>query len=716
LKRLNPFTEAPRMNFDQIQKIKTLSLCDFLTKLIFMKQKRFNQLAAFRFKRFARKAYSVFNSLHKEVTIGVVTNCVLTFAATGIVSAQTNVVAGVESRETEQELDEVTVTASRVELALNQAARLVTVITKEEIQRSPVQSIQDLLNYAANIDVMQRGAHGVQADISIRGGSFDQTAILLNGINLSNPQTGHYSFDIPVNLSDVERIEIIHGPSSIIYGASAFSGGINIITKKKPDHKAYANIEAGSHGLWNAQASGALTSSVATSQLSAGYATSDGYIANSDYNIGNLLWQTRLKPEKNSIVDVQLGYNDKKYGANTFYSASYPNQYDETSSYFASVRGETGDKLKFIPAVYWNRHYDCFQLYRDGTPNIPSSYVGHNSHRSDVYGANLNIQFTSKWGITSFGSEFRSEGILSSVLGREMVEPDGKYTKSDDRTNISFALEHNLLLDRFTLTAGLLANDNTQFRGAYKFYPSINVSYRVLDNLKTFASWNKATRMPTFTDLYYTTETHIGNVDLKPETSEAFELGLKYDAWFMRLYVTAYLMKGDNIIDWVKANVDDKWESRNITQLDKKGIEVGTQLLLGEVVGFLPESTVFHAAYTRLKQDKSSGDLISNYTLNYLRDKVTLKLEHPVVKNVTANWNFRWQKRMGGYTRYDNGVQGEFTNYTPFSTLDLRINWQLKKFLFHLSANNLCDTKYYDLGNVPQAGFWLIGGVSYTLK
>lgn len=681
-----------------------------------MKQEMFHKQRAFRFKRFAGKAYSAFNSLHREVTIGVVTSCVLTFAAAGTVSAQTNVMAGVKSLETEHELDEVTVTASRVEMALNQAARLVTVITKDEIQQSPVRSIQDLLNYAANIDVVQRGGHGVQADISIRGGSFDQTAILLNGVNLSNPQTGHYSFDIPINLSDIERIEIIHGPSSITFGASAFSGGINIITKKEPSHKAYANLEAGSHGLWGAQASGALTAEKATTQLSVGYNTSDGYIANSDYDIWNLLWQTRLKPEKKSTIDVQLGYNDKRYGANTFYSASYPNQYDKTSAYFASIRGESGDKLKFIPVVYWNRHYDEFQLFRDGTPDLPSWYVGHNYHRSDVYGANLNLQYASALGITSFGSEFRNEGIVSNVLGKEMAEKDGHYTKEDNRTNVSFALEHNILLNRFTLTAGLLANYNTFLRGNYKFYPSVNVSYRVLDNLKTFASWNKATRMPTFTDLYYTTATHIGNTDLKPENSEAFELGFKYDTWFMHVYATGFLMKGENIIDWVKQDANAKWESRNITELDKKGIEAGMQMALGDVLPLIPKQTTLSLGYTRLHQDKSSGEYISNYALNYLRDKATVRLEHPLYKNVMANWNFRWQNRMGGYTRYDEGVKGEYTDYEPFSTLDLKITWDLGDFKVHLSANNLFDTKYYDLGNVPQAGFWLIGGVSYTLR
>ena len=198
-----------------------------------MKQKHFRKESAYRFKRFIRKAYSAFNSMHRLVNIGVVSGCALAFLPMGTISAQKSADNEQQQKVMEKELDEVMVTASRVETPINQVAKLVTVITKQEIEQAPVQSIQDLLVYAANIDVIQRGGHGVQADISIRGGSFDQNAILLNGVNLSNAHTGHHNFNIPINLSDIERIEIIHGSSALIYGSSAFSGGINIITKKK---------------------------------------------------------------------------------------------------------------------------------------------------------------------------------------------------------------------------------------------------------------------------------------------------------------------------------------------------------------------------------------------------------------------------------------------------------------------------------------------------
>jgi vitamin B12 transporter len=680
-----------------------------------MKQKQFKiKSSAYRFKRFANKAYSAFNSMHKVVNIGVVTGCMLTFAHVADVSAQTTLNSKESEDVPEKELSEVTVTASRVELSLNQAAKLVTVISREEIQRAPIQSIQDLLNYAAGIDVQQRGGHGVQADISIRGGSFDQTAILLNGVNLSNPQTGHYSFDIPINLSDIERIEILHGPSSIVYGASAFSGGINIITKKNPDHKVYGKIQSGGHNLWNIEAGGALKSTKSVNQLLVGYSTSDGYIKNSDYDIFNLLWQTRINVEKSNI-DIQLGYNDKQFGANTFYTAAYPNQYDKTKSYFASVKAETGSKLKLIPQIYWNRHHDCFQLFRDGTPDIPSWYTGHNYHRTDVYGANLNLQYKSALGITSLGAEFRNEGIVSNVLGKPMDKPDGRYTKSDDRTNISYTLEHNLLLNRFTLTLGILANYNTALKGDYKFYPSINASYRILDNLKVYSSWSKATRMPTFTDLYYTTATHVGNTDLKPENSEAFELGLKFSNHFISAYVTGYLMKGKNLIDWLKENPDDKWSSQNLSKINKKGIETGAKLNLGDLVPTL-SNTILQLGYTRLYQKHNSGELISNYTLNYLRDKFTVRLDHPIYKNIILNWNFRWQKRMGSYLKYEEAKPTKEQPYPAFSVLDLRVDWKLKGLNINLTANNIFDKKYFDLGNVPQAGFWFVGGISYTLK
>lgn len=238
---------------------------------------------AVRFRRFDRKRYAAFRSMHKVINIGVVTASMLLFALPDTAQAQKTIEPNRTGEEASVELEEVEVTASRAPIARNQATKIVTVIPAREIATAPVTSIQDLLEYAAGIDVRQRGEGGTQADISIRGGTFDQIAVLLNGVNLSNPQTGHYSFDLPVNLSDIERIEVVSGPSSRIFGASAFAGAINIITKTGKENRISTDNYAGMHKLWKLEAAINHATTHFGQRLSAGYASSGGYIDNTDF-------------------------------------------------------------------------------------------------------------------------------------------------------------------------------------------------------------------------------------------------------------------------------------------------------------------------------------------------------------------------------------------------------------------------------------------------
>ena len=678
-----------------------------------MRKKQLHTMKAFRFKRFARKSYSVFNSMHKAVTIGVLSGCTL-ISAHAAFAEPVERIAAESSLDTipPTELDEVVVTASRVDMPLNLAAKQVTVISSRDIERAPVRSIEELLQYVAGTNILQRGPHGVQADISLRGGSFDQTAILLNSINLTNPQTGHYSFDIPINLSDIERIEIVQGPSSLVYGAGAFAGGVNIITKKDTKSNAFAKMEGGMHGLFGAETRGAYKAGSSVHTLSVGYKRSDGYIRNSDYNIANLLWQSRFDIN-GANIDIQAGLNDKAYGANTFYTAAYPNQFDDTRGLFLSVKGETNGRLKLIPHLYWSRHHDEFQLIREGTPGVPAWYTDHNYHRSDVFGMNLNMQYASALGITSFGGEFRNEGILSNVLGRPMEEPVGKYTKSDNRTNISYFAEHNFIFDKFTLSLGGLLNYNTAIVDKFDFYPALNASFRAKDNLSFYASWNKATRMPTFTDLYYTTKTHIGNSNLEAEQSEAFEVGTKYTHPVVRGSVAAFYMKGRNMIDWVKPSPDALWESRNHTQLDKKGFEANITLDLAAWFGTNQPFRTLSAGYAYIHQDLTEDEWISNYTLNHLRHKFTAALHHEVVKHLNLSWYFSWQDRVGSYVQYVDLQPGERVEYLPFALVDVKANYALPRIALFVNANNIFNATHVDFGNIPQPGFWLSGGVSY---
>jgi iron complex outermembrane receptor protein len=213
--------------------------------------------------------------------------------------------------------------------------------------------------------------------------------------------------------------------------------------------------------------------------------------------------------------------------------------------------------------------------------------------------------------------------------------------------------------------------------------------------------------MPTFTDLYYTTVTHDGNTGLRPEKSESFDLGIQYSAASFQAYLRGFLLRGRDMIDWVKVNPQDsKWASWNLTEVNTQGIEAGIRF-----------SSFLTVDYARMQQVSDTQEMISMYTLNYLRDKLTIQLNHPIgkVKGLSAGWRFRFQKRMGTYEKFENLEKTGDVPYPAFSTLDLRLNYAYQDITFHLNLNNLYDTYYFDKGNVPQAGFWLMGGISYLL-
>lgn len=670
----------------------------------------------FRFKHFSNKSYSLFNCLFKEVNIGVLSVATLTFANAGSISAQT------ESKTVSHEymMDNVEVMGSRIPLTQAEAARLVTVLDRKTIENAPVQSVNDLLKYAAGIDVRQRGSMGIQTDISIRGGTFDQITILLNGVNISNPHTGHLATDFPVALEDIERIEILEGPAARVFGTSAFSGAINIVTFAESQKFVQADVTGGSYGLGGGGLRLNLSEGKWKNQMSGSFLRSDGATLNSDFDVWRGYYQgSYTTPE--AIVRWQVGYSQQKYGANTFYSALYNDQYEETGRYLASVQAETRvGWLHLAPTVYWNRSLDHFQLIRH-------TDTGENFHRTDVYGTNINAYFTTVAGKTSFGAEFRNEGIFSTSLGRPMDPAqyvdvpwhDGRqYRMKDSRTNVSYYLEHNVLLPKATFSLGVMANKNTAYDDRYHFYPGVDLSWRPQREWKLFASWNMALRMPTFTDLYYKSPTQEGNVGLKPEETQAFSVGGKYRRSGLNMEVTGFYHKGKNMIDWVMYKADDVYHSANF-KLDNYGVETNAALMFREWFGetFLLDRLSLGYTYIYQKRHDAVEIYKSNYALEYLRHKLVATLDHRIWRQLTATWAFRWQDRMGSYIKYAsvNDV-GTLVDYEPYALLDLRLQWTAPRYRIYLEGNNLTNHTYYDLGNIPQPGFCFKVGASIRLN
>ncbi|NMA74762.1 MAG: TonB-dependent receptor [Bacteroidales bacterium] len=682
-----------------------------------MKEKSLFLSTSVGWKRFSRKAYAVFASLKKEVVIGVLSIMTLTFANVDVLSAQNRVDEQINS----YSLEEVEVIGTRVPLTQQEMVRQVIILSQDEIQRLNANSVNDLLKLIAPVDIRQRSAFGIQTDLSIRGGTFDQLTLLLNGININNPQTGHLNLDLPVSVDQIERIEILQGPAARIYGTSAFSGAVNIITKQSKQNGVSFHLKGGQYGSAGGGTHLSFNSPKFTHQLSGNYHRSDGAVHNSDFKQGKGFYQGEYAL---SAFDLnwQLGVSDQKYGANTFYSASYPNQYEETRRYFVALQGETKGAVQMRPVLYWNRSFDHYQL-------IKAAESGENFHRNDVYGVGVNGSFASLLGKTGFGAEVRTEGLLSSNMGEELEEGKevdvpghhGKqYSKKVSRTNVSYFVEHNFMFSTVTLSTGVLATMNTGLDQKFRFYPGIDLSYRPTSQWKLFVSWNKALRLPTFTDLFYKSPTQVGDKNLKPERTDAYSVGGSFKANGFRAEISTFYQRGREMIDWVMFHADDIYHSTNLLKLNNYGFDASFRLFFPELFGNNSYLTQLSLNYAYLHQDKKDSQEIykSNYALEYLRHKFIAQLSHRIYGCLQASWSIRWQDRMGGYLIYDENLKPTKTikPYGSYALVDLKLEWSKPKYVVYAAFDNLLNRKYYDYGNVPQPGFWFNGGVKININ
>ncbi len=662
-------------------------------------------------RRYSRKGYAAFMSLGKQIRIGVL--AVATLATVSPVKAeQAQAPVNQQQGDHEEALEEVLVSGSVAPLSQLQAARIVSVVSAKEIEQAGAQSVNDLFKLATGVDVRQRGGFGIQTDISIDGGTYEQVTILLNGVNISNPHTGHLAADFPVSISDIERIEVLEGAASRVYGGQAFGGAINIVTKRDTERHVEAGAEAGSYGTFQADGRMVFDTGKATHRISGGGGRSRGGTVNDEWSKGQLFYQGDATAEALD-VNWQFGFSRIDYGANTFYSGSSNDQHEQNERYLISLGAETKGRFHVLPSVYWNRTYDNYQWHK-GTPN--------NSHQADVYGASINGYTTWRLGKTAIGAELRNEDILSSALGTAMEESDyvwahgaeKQYTKRATRTNVSYNLEHNILLPHWTISAGLLANMNTSVDHRFRFYPGIDIAWRPSTAWKVYASYNKGFRLPSYTDLYYSSPDITGNDQLKPEVNRSLSLGLRYQRQGFAATVRAFYNRGTNMIDYVKTEYGAAARADNF-DLDNLGAQAEASYQFGDKC-FLD---MLRLGYTYMHQSRQGTYEIftSLYADDYLRHKLTASLSHRIWSHLSATWALRYQMRMGQYQVYDGlTATAELESYKPYTTLDLKLQWTETKYSVYLSGTNLTNRRYQDLGNIPQPGAWVMAGARLNLR
>ena len=667
------------------------------------------------FRRFGNKGYSLFSCLGREVVCSVLSVSTLTYASAESVSTHP-VVSDSTATTTAREmmLDEVSVTGSRAPLTKSQAARMVTVLDRKAIAQAPVQSVNDLLKYAVGVDVRQRGPIGAQTDIGIRGGTQDQIILLLNGINICDPQTGHNAMDLPVDLSEIIRIEVIEGPAGRIYGSSSLVGAINIVTK--PTLPSVVHAEAGSYGYANVGGRVAFGGKTSHS-VSASYSRSDGWsraksgTLNTDYSGTKAFYQGQYDDD-DVRLNWHVGLADKGWGSGTFYATpkwQADNQYEHTTKLYTAIQGETKrGRLHFAPSIYWNQNRDRYEGYR----NQPEK-MKYNYNRTDVYGVNLNAYFDWAAGRTAFGGELRNEDLVSGNLGEPLNQThhiagtDRDYTLGLNRTNISGYLEHNVLLNQLTISAGLVAVKNTWSNMNMTVYPGIDLSYRPTPAVTLHAACNTSLRMPSFTEMYYKLQGYKADPHLKPEEMTAVEGGVSWNQKCLIVSANLWYHHGRNMIDWImdtSLGDDAVWQSVNHTKVNSIGFETTVQ--------FNVKSSKFNVSYSYINQEKEQeAHIVSQYALEYLRHKLIANALIPIADKLKLSLNYRWQDRVGQYTDFDGRVQ----DYKPFGLLDARLTWSPQPWKLYVEANNVLDKRYADFGHVEQPGRWVIAGFAIQL-
>ncbi len=644
--------------------------------------------------------------------------------------------SGLNAQSDTVNLKEIRVSSAANPVGMKKIPRQIGVVLQKEIRNVPANSLGAILEQVAGVDVRQRGVFGMQADMNLNGGSFDQTLLLINGIPVNDPQTGHHNLDQVISLSDIKKIEIVRGAASRWFGPNAFAGAINIITTHNSGNSLSFDLQAGQYGLLSSSFLAAYHTGKISQQTSVDGGRSDGYRFNTDFKNIGFSHQVFLRMRQTKI-NLQLGYRGKAFGANSFYTAKYPDQFEEVKLLSAGMGIRGGARLQFGGNIYWRRLYDRFELFREGngwyrkqgdwyvkgtdsagfrTPTGFYPYRGPNFHRTDIAGAQGNITLPWILGKTTVGMSWQYDKILSNVLGVPLgdtlfsaLDHGAWYDHQKSRNRLNLFINHLYQKQNFSLSAGI----NLFYGADYGFFfsPGLDISWFVTGNLKTYFSVNRAIRLPTFTDLYYQGPDHISNPLLKPEKVYGFSTGMQYFMKKVSFSVSCSYRMGYDIIDWVKQDAGAKWESLNLTRMNTFGTGFSLDYRPGKKERHFVK--YLRVNYRYLHSEKISSGYVSLYALDYLRHHFTLYLEHHIARNLSAGWTFAVEKRNGYYFDYENQSR---RRYPVVFLMNTKVKYRIPHFVFYVQANNLLNRSYRDIGSVVMPGIWVTAGLQYHIS
>jgi len=585
-------------------------------------------------------------------------------------------------------LDSIQVTTTVEPLPFAESDRSVEMLLPREMSIG-TDSVVDLLRSDPSLNVQARGAEGVQADLSIRGTTFEQSLILVNGFRVNDPETGHLNLDIPVPLDAITRVDILHGSGSTFYGSDSIGGAVNLLTGAPPAGLSLVvRSGAGNYGSLENHLRAAYSTGPFATQLTGSRDTSDGFIADRNYSSNAVASETWLK-SKPGITDILLATSDRPYGANLFYGPY--DSWERTKAWLASIQQQLGPRT--AASFGYLRHSDLFILRRDQPTyyennHITTSYEGA-VRRADELGRNSALAY----GLEAAGDSIHSfnffEGFLSNALGIHARNQGAGYANLSLRS-----------LRRFSLSIG--AREEVLSSQGSVFSPSAAAAFTLTKTIRLRASAGHGFRQPTYVDLYYADPATVGNPNLKPESSWSYEGGADWTPANSRLTFSAegFRLNQTNAIDYSKLilatptlTAAEPWQAVNVATLDITGAETSLRIRLNS-------TQQLQFSYTANHSGNLPPSYLSEYAFNYAAQNaifaLTGKLPGSVGHQITAHTQV-------------NIVQKTAQTAYPLWDIDVARNTGKVRPYFRLL--NLSNTGYTEIPGVPMQGRTIMGGI-----
>lgn len=565
--------------------------------------------------------------------------------------------------------ESVTVTATRLP-AEAAVSRRTVVLEREEIVKLPVQSVQELLAYAVGASLLRRGPLGTQTDLSLRGSTFEQVAVLVDGVRVNDPQTGHFNLDLALALEAVERVEVTLGPGSAVHGPNAF-GGTVAITTAAPS-AARARLGAGQHGLWQGAVALPLGGGA---WLAAHRLSHDGYRPDTELvaTRGSFGW----KGEAGGwVLGTTLGAEDKAFGAWAYYSARFPNQWEETRT--AQWTFSASRRLRSLGVSVRagaRQHHDHFVLDRAR----PDWY--RNRHRTRVASLQATLEGEAAGVRWLAGVEGEIQALVSTRLGNH-----------DRETAAAFA-EASRRLGRVLLSAQL-RGDRSSGRG-WELDPGLGAELDLGRGASLAVHRGRSFRQPSFTDLYYVSPATVGNPALRPEHAWSDEATLHLPVGMTAVELSVFRRDARDLIDYLRGD-DGVYRAANHARVMSRGGEVSIALPAWRGCS----ATRVWASWVDSEVDVDAAR--SRYALSHPRAEMGASTRVQLPGGVTADVGWRWRDPRTG---------------SSYSLVDTRLSRRLGRgFGVEVGGSNLLGTRYEELDGIPMPGRWVTAAVTWQAR